>query len=119
MPRLVMEIDEPWDFKGPDGTNKLPVEFVRTVTILNAPEQVAIYILLKLLTPFLDQGQPVEFVVAAPRYSGIKVEDILDKGSVVGLARVLPGKLQTSNPNLTLADIVHAYIGWLGPIQAL
>ena len=113
MTRYEKFVGEPWNFDGPDGLNIVLVDFVRKVTISNSRDKEKSYILLKTVTPFQDHGELVKYMIASPRYMGDTVNEILQFGGIVGVARVRQGVSVREDSLLTHENIVYFIIGSL------
>ena len=64
MTRYELLVGEPWDFEGPDGPNRLLVDFGGFTPGLNRADE---FILLKAVMPFQHNNKLVEFMIASPR----------------------------------------------------
>ena len=113
MTRYEMLVGEPWNFEGPDGPNRVLVDFVRKMTISNSRDEEKSNILLKVVTPFQDHGEQVKYLIASPRHMGDTVNDVLQFGGIVGVARVREGVSVSIDNLLTHENIVYFMVGSL------
>lgn len=108
-------VGEPWDFKGPDGPNRVLVNYVALVTILDPAREDESYLLVKVVTPFHFQSELVEYMVVSPRYVGVTIDEIIHSGGTVGVGRVRQSVLFTENRPLTFSDVEYFLVGSLLP----
>ena len=113
MTRYELLVGEPWNFKGPDGPNRLLVEFGE---IISGPENSS-WILLKVATPFQHDNELVELMVAYPRHKGDTIQEIAKQGGHVGVARIRPNISLVRDRPFVLADVDYFLIGSLIPLQ--
>ena len=90
MTRYELGVGEPWDFEGPDGANRILVDFGGFISGPNLPGW-GYFMLLKVVTPFQYNNDLVELMIASPRYVGDTVDEIVKQGGIIGIASVRPG----------------------------
>jgi len=112
---FLLSVGEPWDFVGPDGDNRASLVLVGQVHGPNLPNWEPSYLLLSVVRPFILDGERVEQVVAAPRYSGDSLEHISQSGGTVGVARVRPGTALAHGHSFGAEDVRYCIIGSLIP----
>lgn len=113
MHRYELLVGEPWNSEGPDGPNRLLVDFDGFTPGQNRADE---FILLKAVTPFQYNNELVEFMIASPRYKGSTVYEIAKQGGHVGVSRVRPNVSIARERTLMPADIDYFLIGSLTPL---
>ena len=114
MSRYELLVGEPWDFEGPDGPNRLLVDFGG---VIPSEDRAGECILLKAVTPFIHNNERVEFMIASPRYSGNSIDEIVKQGGHVGVARIRPNVSIVSGHPFMPSDVDYFLIGRLTPLQ--
>jgi hypothetical protein len=117
MSRYELLVGEPWNFEGPDGQNRVLVDFGGMIPGPNVPNWADEYILLKAVTPFQYNKELVEFMVASPYFSGHTIYEIVKIGGHVGVARIRPNVSLVSGRSFAPADVDYFLIGNLTPLQ--
>ncbi|MBE0684184.1 MAG: hypothetical protein IH589_19950 [Anaerolineales bacterium] len=117
MSRYELLVGEPWNFEGPDGQNRVLVDFVGFIPGPNLPNWADEYLLLKVVTPFQHNNELVELMVASPRHSGDTIYEIEKIGGHVGVARIRPNISIVSGRPFIPADVDYFLIGRLTPLQ--
>jgi hypothetical protein len=117
MTQFELLFGEPWNFKGPDGQNRVLADFVGIIPGPNIPNWADEYILLKAITPFQHNNELVEFMVASPYFGGHTIYEIAKIGGHVGVARIRPNVSLVSSRPFTPADVDYYLIGKLTPLQ--
>jgi hypothetical protein len=112
-----LSVGEPWDFVGPDGENRIEVEFVGLVAGPDRRNRQALYARLRVLRPFMWEGEPVEELVAGIRYSGDTIEQVVERGGTVQVSRVLAEVNLDDRGPFKVEDVEYIIIGGLRPIQ--
>ena len=116
MQRFEISVGEPWDFEGPDGPNRIVVDFAGIVNGPSLPNWQTRYLLLKVVVPFTHADELVSFLVAAPRYDGDTLESIIAKGGTVGVSRVRPTVQLSPDAKLSPAEVEYIIIGGLSRV---
>jgi len=104
------------------GPDRLLVDYVRIVMLSDPTGEVRPSILLKAVTPFQEDGEPVQYMLASPRYTDDTVEQEIDLGRTVGVARIRPGlrinDLQTI-PQAAAVDLLIGRLKFLPAVQVI
>jgi hypothetical protein len=111
MRQLALSVDEPWNFRGPDGTNRLEVEFAGFVSGPNKPQWQSRYALLNVQRPFTLSGETVRTLVAGSRYVGQSIEQVISTGGTVAVARVRANAKISSGGSFSPEDVEYVFIG--------
>lgn len=74
-------------------------------------------LLLQVLHPFVMEGQKVEFLVCAERYSGDIISHIASIGGTVGVCRVREGIKVQKEQKILLHDLRYCIIGYLEVVR--
>lgn len=82
-----IQISEPWDFSGPDGTNVIEVTGIRIITGPNKPNWASRYYLVHVDKPFKIKNALVKQLICSPRYVGDTIEMIVNGKCTVGIAK--------------------------------
>jgi hypothetical protein len=115
MKRFELLVGEPWDFKGPDGPNRVLADLVGIVSSSSASGEETRYILLAVVSPFEYQGEFVQQILAAPRYVGHIVDEIVQQGGIVNVARLRTGAILQPDQPLVMSDALFILSGSLTP----
>lgn len=111
MTRYNIHIGDPFDFQGPKEIESVHVEPVEIVHGPESPDwQIADW-LFRLIEPVDYKGELITHVTASPRYEGDTLEKMLEKETTVGVGRVLPGKVISSEKRYQAADVQYWAIG--------
>ena len=113
MPRFELIVGEPWNFKGPDGENRIFLDLIGKVEGPDEKNWTDNYLLFKVSTPFKHKGEIVAQVIAAPRYEGTSLGWLRFVGGTVGAARVLPDVSFKEGQKFAPSDIEYIIIGEL------
>ena len=115
MQRYEFSVGEPWDFEGPDGQNRVVVDACGTVPGPDHKNWAPEYLLLSVTSPFEFEGERVEQLIAAPRYTGDTLQAIATNGGTVGVSRLRPGKKLAPGEAFSRDDVDYIIIGslWL------
>ena len=116
MRQFALSVSEPWDFKGPDGPNRVLVELVGVVGGPKNQDRDSRFLLLRATSPFEIDGEQVKLVVASPRYSGDTLDSVSSVGGTVGVARVLPHATVIPGGFIETTDVQCCIIGSLLPL---
>jgi hypothetical protein len=119
MTRYEILVGEPWDFNGPDGQNRVLVDFVEILINPFASNAANLYILLKVVNTFQHYNELVEYMIASPRYMGDTVDEIVQFGGTVGISRIRQGVSLTNDHHLTSANVEYFLIGRLRPLTSV
>ena len=111
MDRYKIYTGDPCDFQGPKEIDFVRVEPVAIVHGPDSPNWQKADWLFKLVEPIDYKGELIEFVIASPRYEGDTLEGMLEKDTVVGVGRVLPGKAISAGNRYQISDIHYWAIG--------
>ena len=114
MIRFELLVAEPSNFEGPDGPNRLLVDFDGFIPGQNRADE---YMLLKAVMPFQYNNEIVEFMIASPRHRGNTVYEIVEQGGHVGVARLRPHVSIVRDRSFMPTDIDYCFIGNLRPLQ--
>lgn len=113
MPRFELSVGEPWNFVGPDGANRIVVDFAGFVAGPKKPNWQSRYALLTVVAPFEFLGETVSHLFAAPRYVGVSIEGIVRGGGTVGVARVRSASSVAAGGAFDVADVEYVITGEL------
>lgn len=111
--RAALLVSEPWDFDAADGSGRVAVEVAGIVRGPDQPNWQGHYILLRVLRPFVFEGEVVECLIAAPRYEGDTIDRIATAGGVVGAARVRAGVRIDDGETFEPGHVEYCFIGSL------
>ena len=114
MIRFELLVAEPWDFEGPNGPNRLLVNFDGFIPGQNRADE---YMLIKAVMPFQYNNEVVEFMIASARHSGNTIYEIAEQGGHVDVARIRPNVSIIRDRSFMPTDIDHFLIGNLTPLQ--
>lgn len=108
-----LAVGEPWDFDGPDGSNRIMVDCIGRVKGPQENNWSGKYLLLTVRTPFVFMNELVDRLVAFARYEGETLDKIERYGGTVGVARVRPGVKLAANDAFQASDVDYIIIGAL------
>jgi hypothetical protein len=111
-------VGEPWDFEGLDGKNKILVDGLGIVNVIDDNGHSKELYLLQVLHPFVMDKQKVDFLVFQPRHAGDTIYEIAQIGGVVGVYRVKEGVLAQNEQQLSVNDLAYCIIGHLSILSA-
>jgi hypothetical protein len=86
-----ISIDDPIFFKAPDGSNKILAKGLGLVygsPSFQIPKEAY---LLEVNSPFIVDGEEVNYLLVTPRYVGDTLDKIMKSEGVVNISRVKPG----------------------------
>jgi hypothetical protein len=106
-----LSIGDPWDFSGPDGSNRILVEGLGIVHGPNLPNRQKLDLLLRVLHPFQIEDEEVKLLLASPRHRGSTMDGLLNKSTVISIGRVHANCSLAPGDQYTAADIVFWAIG--------
>ena len=86
MDRMEVLVIEPRDFVGPDGPNRIDVTLVGSTDGPPTSDWHGRYAILKMLSPEARSNEKVHLMVAAARYVGDSIEEIVRTGGAVRMA---------------------------------
>jgi hypothetical protein len=109
--RFELSIEDPWDFSGPDGDNRASVLLLGQVNGPTLPNWQPTYLLLQVERPFELDGERALQLVAAPRYEGVSIEQVITIGGTVGVARVRDGTNLTPGASFNAEQVKYCIIG--------
>ena len=109
-------VGEPWDFEGPDGPNRILAKAEGIVTGPEREHWEGEYLLLRVKTPFKMNGKLVTLLVAAPRYVGDTLSDMIMEGCTVGIARICEGEDLRAGDKFEAEQVEYCIIGSVRPI---
>lgn len=119
MQRFTLSVGEPWNFEGSDGPNRVVVDLVGFVGGPSLPNWQDRYLLLTVLAPFTHKGEPVNLLVASPRYEGDTLEKIIANGGTIGASRVRPAATLVPGSTLDPDGVEYIIIGDLSPVRVV
>jgi hypothetical protein len=111
-----ISVGEPWDFEGPDGSNRILAKAEGIVTGKDRPAWQGGYLLMRVKTPFKMNGKLVTLLVAAPRYVGDTLSDVISGGCPAGIAKVCEGQDLRAGDKFEASQVEHCIIGSGRPI---
>jgi len=104
----VLEIYEPYDYKGQNPLN------VEGIAILPGPSRENYY-LLHVTPPFEFENETVEQILCVPRYNGDKIDRAVASACTVNIARVPPGVDLNDKSRITFEDFLRWGVGKISP----
>jgi hypothetical protein len=112
-----ISVGEPWDFEGPDGSNRILAKAEGIVTGPDRPTWQGEYLLLRVKIPFKMNGKLMTQLVAAPRYVGDTLSDMISGGCSAGIARVCEGQDLRAGDKFEAEQVEYCIIGSVRPIE--
>lgn len=109
--RATISVGEPWDFEANDGPNRLVVELTGIVPGPQALNWVPRYLLLRVVNAFDYHAERVEWLVGSPRYEGVTLESLAEKGGTAGFARLRPSAQLVEGKPFGTQDVDYFMIG--------
>ena len=107
----VIEIYEPAEYEGPN-----PMR-VSGVGVVYGPDK-SEYYLLEVVSPFDHTGDSVNQVLVQPRYFGDKIDRAINDICTVGIIRVKPDVILSSDSDFELSSSFYWGCGKICPIKA-
>ena len=111
-----ISVGEPWDLEGPDGSNRILAKAEGIVTGPDRENWEGEYLLLRVKTPFKMNGKLVTLLVAAPRYVGDTLSDMITEGCTAGIARICEGQDLRDGDTFEAKQVEYCIIGSVTPI---
>jgi hypothetical protein len=115
-----VDIGEPWDFRKPDGTNWFVVEGMGISRVNEFPDLRPGY-LVRVIDPFVFEGQTIGYLLLHSRYKGHTVTDIMGKGCTVIMFVVNPGPFDNLGEiSISRKEMISInFIGYIRPIDSV
>ena len=110
-------VGEPWDFEALDGKNKILVDGLGIVNVIDSNGQSKELYLLQVLHPFMMDKQKVDFLVFQPRHVGDSIYEIAQVGGMVGVYKVKEGLLAQKEQQISVNDLSYCIIGNLNVLS--
>jgi hypothetical protein len=111
-----ISVGEPWDFKGPDGPNRILAKAEGTVTGPDRPNWQGEYLLLRVKIPFKMNDELVTLLVAAPRSAGDTLSKMMSEGCPAGIARFREGLDLRAGDKFEAEQVEYCILGSVRPI---
>ncbi len=113
MNRYELSVGERWYSQGSEAPSSLLVDYIRVVMLSGAGGEKKPSLLLKAETPFQEDGEWVQYLIASPRYSDDTTEEEFDLGRMMEVARVRPGRPVWDTETFTEEDAVDFLVARL------
>jgi len=106
-----LQVNEPYEFSGPEGKREFIVEGLGIIQGPNAKNWGKEFYLVNVQTQFKMDGETVEQFICSPRYEGDTMDMIINSECTVGIARVKEGVLFNLNSPVEQDKVVYCAIG--------
>jgi len=106
-----LQVNEPYEFSGPEGKREFIVEGVGVIKGPNLNNWGKEFYLVNIPMPFELEGELVKQFICSPRYEGDTLEMIINSECRVGIARVKEGSLFNFSNSVDRDKVVYCAIG--------
>lgn len=106
-----IQIDEPFEFSGPNGARKISVHGLGMVLGPDKNNWEKEYYLVSVDEPFCIDGEIVRQLLCSPRYQVDTLDRLILSECIIGVARVRESIKLKANDKMKTNDVVYCAIG--------